>query len=157
MDESQFKNFADKLTNLTLSLQKEVAELKEDTTVNAMHIACLKQSSKENLDNLNDSVQSINSTTHEAVSSLAEEFGKNGTNNYADFLKQLLESDFKNLQFEMIENAKRELLSAKTTEKKKEKNPFLAFLQFITPFLGLITFLLLMLICLKFKLFGKLF
>lgn len=146
-----------KLTNLTLNLQKEVAELKEDTIVNASHIQLMKASSKDNLNDLNSSVNSLNNATNELVSGIEEELNKTSGNNYAEFLKTLLKEDFKALQNEMIEQTKRELLNAKTHAKTKNSNPILSFIQKISPVLSIISFTLLIIICVKFKIFGMLF
>ncbi|MBX7491222.1 hypothetical protein [Helicobacter turcicus] len=156
--DSTNKDFFDKITDLALKLQKEVAELKEDTLVNASHIALLKNSNKEHIEDLNTNLSELNNATSEFVSGVEKEFNKKSGDNYTEFLKSLLKEDFLALQKEMIEDSKREILNAKGGAKAKQKeNILLSFLGFLSPILSLISFSLLMLICVKFKIFGMLF
>lgn len=146
----------ERITNLTLNLQKEVAELKEDTLVNASHIQIIKSSHSDNLNNLNSSVSGIVSSTNEFVEELEQELNKKSGNNYTEFLKSLLKEDFNALQKEMLEEGKREILNAKSSAKKGGENIFFSFLKDISPFLSLSSFILLIVICVKFNLFGML-
>lgn len=146
----------ERITNLTLNLQKEVAELKEDTLVNASHIQIIKNAHSDNLNSLNSSVGNIVSSTSEFVIGLEKELNKNNGNNYAEFLKSLLEEDFNALQKEMLEEGKREILNVKPSAKKNE-SIFFSFLKDISPFLSFFSFILLVIICIKFNLFGMLF
>ena len=148
----------ERITNLTLNLQKEVAELKEDTLVNASHIQIIKSSHSDNLNNLNSSVSGIVSSTNEFVEELEQELNKKSGNNYTEFLKSLLAEDFNALQKEMLEEGKREILNAKSSAKKSGggENIFFSFLKDISPFLSLFSFILLIIICIKFNLFGML-
>lgn len=87
------------LVTLTLSLQNEVKELKEDTIVNAQHLNALKQKSMNGLNVVNSRLgEHINNVSEmtEVVVDIAQEKEEN---DYATFSKNLLESDFKALQF----------------------------------------------------------
>ena len=66
--------------------------------------------------------------------------------------------DFNALQKEMLEDGKREILNAKSSAKKSGggENIFFSFLKDISPFLSLFSFILLVIICIKFNLFGML-
>lgn len=150
------KELLGKIADLTMALQKEVAELKEDTLVNASHIQIIKNSHKDKMNDLNTSVSDLNNATIEIVNGIEDEFSKTSGTNYTEFLKALLQEDFKALQNEAIEQSKREILAMNKGSKKKE-NAFMAFLSFISPFLSVFSFVLLLVICVKFKLFGMLF
>ena len=143
------------LTTLTMDLQKEVAELKEDTLLNATHIALVKNSHKDKISTLNDSLIDINKNTSELANSVDEEFSKTGLDNYTEFLKSLLKQDFKALQNEAIEQTKRELLGTKAKATKSNENAVFSFLKTLSPVLSIISFTLI--ICVKFKIFGMLF
>lgn len=147
----------DKSINLTLALQKEVGELKEDSLVNASHILLLKNSSRDRIKELNSNMNELSDVTNELVDGLEEEFKQNQTDNYTNFLKSLLEEDFKALQNEAIEQAKRELLNTKPSGVKKQENIIFSFFKMISPMLSIVSFILLLIICIKFKLFGVLF
>lgn len=69
--------------------------------------------------------------------------------NYASFLKSLLESDFKALQSEMLEESKREILNAKTSNNTKGSFSF----GIIFNILSLVSFVLIVFISVKYKLF----
>lgn len=118
----------ERITNLALNLQKEVAELKEDTLVNASHIQIIKNAHSDNLNNLNSNVGNIVSSTSEFVIGLEKELSKNSGNNYTEFLKSLLKEDFNALQKEMLEEGKREILNAKSSAKKAEVEKIYFFL-----------------------------
>ncbi len=156
MEQTEIDKLLERITNLTLNLQKEVAELKEDTLVNASHIQIIKSSHSDNLNNLNSSVSGIVSSTNEFVEELEQELNKKSGNNYTEFLKSLLAEDFNALQKEMLEEGKREILNAKSSAKKSGggENIFFSFLKDISPFLSLFSFILLIIICIKFNLFG---
>ena len=158
MEQTEIDKLLERITNLTLNLQKEVAELKEDTLVNASHIQIIKSSHSDNLNNLNNSVSGIVSSTNEFVEELEQELNKKSGNNYTEFLKSLLAEDFNALQKEMLEEGKREILNAKSSAKKSGggENIFFSFLKDISPFLSLFSFILLVIICIKFNLFGML-
>lgn len=158
MEQTEIDKLLERITNLTLNLQKEVAELKEDTLVNASHIQIIKSSHSDNLNNLNSSVSGIVSSTNEFVEELEQELNKKSGNNYTEFLKSLLAEDFNALQKEMLEEGKREILNAKSSAKKSGggENIFFSFLKDISPFLSLFSFILLIIICVKFNLFGML-
>ena len=113
MEKTEIDKLLERITNLTLNLQKEVAELKEDTLVNASHIQIIKSSHSDNLNNLNNSVSGIVSSTNEFVEELEQELNKKSGDNYTEFLKSLLADDFNALQKEMLEDGKREILNAK--------------------------------------------
>lgn len=151
------QEFMEKSTNLVLALQQEVGELKEDTLLNASHIQLIKESHKDKLNDLNSSMSKLNETTGELVNGLEEELTQTQTNNYIEFLKILLNEDFKALQSEMLEQAKRELLNAKSQKNKKQENIIISFIKAISPALSMASFILLIVICFKFKLFGALF
>lgn len=157
-EKHEIDKLLERITNLTLNLQKEVAELKEDTLVNASHIQIIKSSHSDNLNNLNSSVSGIVSSTNEFVEELEQELNKKSGNNYTEFLKSLLVEDFNALQKEMLEEGKREILNAKSSAKKSGggENIFFSFLKDISPFLSLFSFILLIIICIKFNLFGML-
>lgn len=157
-EKHEIDKLLERITNLTLNLQKEVAELKEDTLVNASHIQVIKNTHSDNLNNLNSNVGNIVSSTSEFVIGLEKELSKNSGNNYAEFLKSLLKEDFNALQKEMLEEGKREILNAKSSAKKGGggENIFVSFLKDISPFLSLSSFILLIIICVKFNLFGML-
>ncbi|WP_276950750.1 hypothetical protein [Helicobacter rodentium] len=157
-EKHEIDKLLERITNLTLNLQKEVAELKEDTLVNASHIQIIKSSHSDNLNNLNSSVSGIVSSTNEFVEELEQELNKKSGNNYTEFLKSLLAEDFNALQKEMLEEGKREILNAKSSAKKSGggENIFFSFLKDISPFLSLFSFILLIIICIKFNLFGML-
>lgn len=142
-----------RLSHLVFTLQKEVKELKEDTLINAQHLSMLKRLSNKSINTLNDEVKSHLTETENFVSSLEKENEKNGTNNYASFIKTLLSEDFSKKQNELLEELKREF-NTKGKEKKKQSTSLLPKISFI---LSLISFSLLMLICVKFKLFSVLF
>ena len=156
MEQTEIDKLLERITNLTLNLQKEVAELKEDTLVNASHIQIIKSSHSDNLNNLNSSVSGIVSSTNEFVEELEQELNKKSGNNYTEFLKSLLAEDFNALQKEMLEEGKREILNAKSSAKKSGggENIFFSFLNDISSFLSLFSFILLIIICIKFNLFG---
>ncbi|EFR47522.1 hypothetical protein HW260_03140 [Helicobacter cinaedi] len=127
--EQEYKDKIEKLnsdlTKLTLDLQKEVKELKEDTLVNG------------HIDN-----------TANMSFALAEISEEQESSNYEKFLKTLLESDFKALQQEMIEETKRELLTKKVS--KNQQGGFK--IGMIFNLFGLLSFLLTLWICAKYKL-----
>lgn len=137
------------LTNLTLSLQKEVAELKEDTLVNAQHIKSLKQKSQRNISVVNDKLKEHIDLTGDLVEELEKEEQANENNDYMIFLKTLLESDFKALQNEAIEQTKREILNVK---KSPAKNTGFNF-GIVFNAISVISFVLIIAICFKYKLF----
>lgn len=147
------KDLNEKLSNLVFTLQKEVAELKEDTIINAQHLYMLKRLSSKSINTLNDELKSTVESTGEFVSSLEKENEKNGTNNYQALIKELLTQDFSKKQNELLEELKREL-NTKGKEKKSTSSSSLTKISFI---LSLISFSLLMLIVVKFKLFSVLF
>lgn len=147
------KDLNEKLSNLVFTLQKEVAELKEDTIINAQHLYMLKRLSSKSINTLNDELKSTVESTGEFVSSLEKENEKNGTNNYQALIKELLIQDFSKKQNELLEELKREL-NTKGKEKKSTSSSSLTKISFI---LSLISFSLLMLIIVKFKLFSVLF
>lgn len=154
-EKHEIDKLLERITNLALNLQKEVAELKEDTLVNASHIQIIKNAHSDNLNNLNSNVGNIVSSTSEFVIGLEKELSKNSGNNYTEFLKSLLKEDFNALQKEMLEEGKREILNAKPSP-NKSGNIFFSFLKGISPFLSLFSFILLIIICVKFNLFGML-
>lgn len=127
-EKHEIDKLLERITNLTLNLQKEVAELKEDTLVNASHIQIIKSSHSDNLNNLNSSVSGIVSSTNEFVEELEQELNKKSGNNYTEFLKSLLAEDFNALQKEMLEEGKREILNAKSSAKKVEAEKIYFFL-----------------------------
>lgn len=147
------KDLNEKLSNLVFTLQKEVAELKEDTIINAQHLYMLKRLSSKSINTLNDELKSTVESTGEFVSSLEKENEKNGTNNYQALIKELLTQDFSKKQNELLEELKREL-NTKGKEKKSTSSSSLTKISFILSF---ISFSLLMLIVVKFKLFSVLF
>lgn len=147
------KDLNEKLSNLVFTLQKEVAELKEDTIINAQHLYMLKRLSSKSINTLNDELKSTVESTGEFVSSLEKENEKNGTNNYQALIKELLTQDFSKKQNDLLEELKREL-NTKGKEKKSTSSSSLTKISFI---LSLISFSLLMLIIVKFKLFSVLF
>lgn len=158
LEKPEIDKLLERITNLTLNLQKEVAELKEDTLVNASHIQIIKSSHSDNLNNLNNSVSGIVSSTSEFVDELSEELNKKSGDNYTEFLKSLLADDFNALQKEMLEDGKREILNAKSNTKKSGGggNIFFSFIKDMSPFISLVSFILLMIICFKFNIFGML-
>lgn len=134
------------LVTLTLSLQNEVRELKEDTIVNAQHLNALKQKSMTGLNVVNSRLgEHINNVSEmtEVVVDIAQEKEEN---NYATFLKNLLESDFKALQYEMLEEAKREMLNVKAPQTSKNK------FGIVFNVLSIVSFVLIAVICVKYKL-----
>lgn len=147
------KDLNEKLSNLVFTLQKEVAELKEDTIINAQHLYMLKKLSSKSINTLNDELKSTVESTGEFVSSLEKENEKNGTSNYQALIKELLTQDFSKKQNDLLEELKREL-NTKGKEKKSTSSSSLTKISFI---LSLISFSLLMLIIVKFKLFSVLF
>lgn len=147
------KDLNEKLSNLVFTLQKEVAELKEDTIINAQHLYMLKRLSSKSINTLNDELKSTVESTGEFVSSLEKENEKNGTSNYQALIKELLTQDFSKKQNDLLEELKREL-NTKGKEKKSTSSSSLTKISFI---LSLISFSLLMLIIVKFKLFSVLF
>lgn len=155
--EMEMKDFYNKTANLIVALQKEVGELKEDTLVNASHIHLLKNSSKDRIKELNSNMNELNEVTNELVDGLEQELKENKTDNYTKFLKSLLEEDFKALQNEAIEEVKRELLNTKAQKNKKQENIIISFCKMISPVLSIVSFILLITICVKFKLFGIFF
>lgn len=156
MQTKELENLLERITNLTINLEKEVAELKEDTIVNASHIHLIEVSNKDKLNNMHSSMKQINDATNEFVNDLEKEMSNIQTDNYTDFLKTLLKEDFIALQKEMLEDTKRELLNS-TNKTTKNENLISSFLKHISPVLSIVSFVLLIIICMKFKLFGMLF
>lgn len=153
-DDKEFYDKVEKLNeslaNLTLELQNEVKELKEDTLVNAQHIHALKEKHIKSLGVVNDSLKAHIDNTGEMAGELAEAHREKEENDYTSFLKELLSSDFKALQTDMIEETKRELISVKKPPKKSKGggNPF----NTIANLLSFISFAFLVIICIKYKL-----
>lgn len=139
----------EQLTELTLALQKEVKELKEDTLVNAQHIKVLKQKNINNLGIVNDRLKEHIDVTADLAEDLGQMSEEKENNNYASFLKSLLESDFKALQNEMLEESKREILNAKTSSNTKGSFSF----GIIFNILSLVSFVLIVFISVKYRLF----
>lgn len=139
----------EQLTELTLALQKEVKELKEDTLVNAQHIKVLKQKNINNLGIVNDRLKEHIDVTADLAEDLGQMSEEKENNNYAIFLKSLLESDFKALQNEMLEESKREILNAKTSSNTKGSFSF----GIIFNILSLVSFVLIVFISVKYRLF----
>lgn len=139
----------EQLTELTLALQREVKELKEDTLVNAQHIKVLKQKNIKNLGVVNDKLKEHIDATADLAEDLGQMSEEKENNNYASFLKSLLESDFKALQSEMLEESKREILNAKTSNNTKGSFSF----GIIFNILSLVSFVLIVFILVKYKLF----
>ena len=139
----------EQLTELTLALQKEVKELKEDTLVNAQHIKVLKQKNIKNLGVVNDKLKEHIDATADLAEVLGQMSEEKENNNYASFLKSLLESDFKALQSDMLEESKREILNAKTSNHTKGSFSF----GIIFNILSLVSFVLIDFISVKYKLF----
>ncbi|BAM12549.1 hypothetical protein HCN_1339 [Helicobacter cinaedi PAGU611] len=150
--EQEYKDKIEKLnsdlTKLTLDLQKEVKELKEDTLVNAQHIKILKTKNTNNLNTMNENLKRHIDNTANMSFALAEISEEQESSNYEKFLKTLLESDFKALQQEMIEETKRELLTKKVS--KNQQGGFK--IGMIFNLFGLLSFLLTLWICAKYKL-----
>lgn len=77
----------EQLTELTLALQREVKELKEDTLVNAQHIKVLKQKNIKNLGVVNDKLKEHIDATADLAEDLGQMSEEKENNNYASFLK----------------------------------------------------------------------
>ena len=150
--ETEYKEKIEKLgnalTKLTLDLQKEVKELKEDTLVNAAHIKTLKTKHTKSINIVNNKLKEHVDNAEQMSESLAEISEEQEGNNYEKFLKSLLESDFKALQQKMLEEAKREILAKKPITKAQRRfNIGIIFNTF-----GVAGFLLVLWICVKYKL-----
>lgn len=140
----------EKLVNLIFHMQKEVAELKEDTLVNAQHIKIIKNKNEKNISVVNDKLKEhINLTSNFVEELEKEEEVNNNNNDYTTFLKTLLESDFKALQNEAIEQTKREILNVKKSPAKDTGFNF----GIVFNAISVISFVLIIAICFKYKLF----
>lgn len=117
----KIEKLGDALTKLTLDLQKEVKELKEDTLVNAAHIKTLKTKHTKSINVINNKLKEHVDNAGQMSESLAEINEEQEGSNYENFLKSLLESDFKALQQEMLKEAKREILAKKPIVKAQGK------------------------------------
>lgn len=144
----KIEKLGDALTKLTLDLQKEVKELKEDTLVNAVHIKTLKTKHTKSINVVNNKLKEHVDESEQMCNQLAEISEEQEGSNYENFLKSLLESDFKALQQEMLEEAKREILAKKPITKAQRRfNIGVIFNAF-----GVVGFLLVLWICVKYKL-----
>lgn len=149
LNQSKINELNERMTNLVIALQEQVKELKEDTLLNAQHIKVLKDKHQKETEKINDTLKDHIDNTSQLVEQASEMSEQNETNNYTDFLKTLLESDFKAEQTKIIENTKRELLGAKSS---KKNNDIFATIAPITNLLGLVAFVLVFIICYKYKL-----
>ncbi|RDU61492.1 hypothetical protein [Helicobacter sp. MIT 14-3879] len=141
----------EQLVNLTLSLQNEVKELKEDTLVNAQHINVLKQKNLKNLNIVNAKLKEHIDNTDDLAQNLANTAIQKENNDYTYFLKSLLESDFKALQNEMLENTKREILNHQSSNSYHTKNSL--NLTTLCNVLSIISFIAIIVITVKYRLF----
>lgn len=146
------ENLNNQLSNLVFTLQKEVKNLKEDTIVNAQHLNMLKRLSAKSINSLNDEVRTHLQSTGEFVAELEKDSEANETNNYASLIKTLLNEDFAKKQNEIIEELKRQF--SQKPQKVKNTSSWLSKVSFV---LSLVSFSILVLICIKFKLFSQLF
>lgn len=138
------------LTDLILKLQNEVKDLKEDTICNAQHLQSLKEKNNDiNHKILNNSNNQIKSTIN-FVKDLQQENENNSSNNYADFIKELITNDFKALQNEIVESVKRE--ESRNSKKVKAQTPMSAAIALI---LSIVCFVVLLVIIIKFKLISQ--
>lgn len=142
----------ERLSNLVFTLQKEVKNLKEDTLINAQHLSMFKKMSAKSINNLNKEVETHLQATGDFIGNLESENEKNNADNYSTFIKTLLSEDFAKKQNEMIEELKREF--HQKPQKTKSTNSFLTKVSFT---LSLVSFSLLMFICIKFQIFSQLF
>ncbi|TNB59114.1 hypothetical protein FDR72_08815 [Campylobacter helveticus] len=142
----------EELSKLVFTLQKEVKNLKEDTLVNAQHLYMFKKLNTKSINTLNDEMDTHLKATTEFVENLGIENEKNNADNYSAFINTLLTEDFAKKQNEVIEELKREF----NAKPKITKNKY-SFLVKFSFALSLASFSLLMLICVKFRLFSQLF
>ncbi|EAL3926896.1 hypothetical protein A0044_07110 [Campylobacter upsaliensis] len=142
----------ERLSNLVFTLQKEVKNLKEDTLINAQHLSMFKKMSAKSINNLNKEVETHLQATGDFIGNLESENEKNNADNYSSFIKTLLSEDFAKKQNEMIEELKRKF--HQKPQKTKSTNSFLTKVSFT---LSLVSFSLLMIICMKFQIFSQLF
>lgn len=145
----KLEKFNNQITEMILDLKNEINIVRDDTLFNASYIKKIKDEYASKINVINNALkEQINDNIN-----IYEELNENnGSQNYAEFLKKLLESDFKNLQNQMIEDSKREILNLKQNKKIKTKNNNFN-IGIIFNILGLFGFIFSLLIILKYKLF----
>ena len=153
-ENSSEKALLDKIADLTLALQKEVKELKEDTCVNAYHIKEIKEKHEKNLRTLNSDISKTATSLGDFSEHIETTINENGANNYTEFLKSLLQNDFKSMQNEAIEELKRTMGSKRSDKQKKNSIPFIYKLG---SFLGIFSTASLIYIIVKFQWLKHLF
>lgn len=155
-DFSKLKNEVEKLNeatnktmDLSLALQKKISDLQEDSFINAQHIQVIKNTHQSHIEKTQSILKKHIVDTDNFVVELAEEDAKKGVDNYANFIKELLASDFKALQNETLEEIKRQFI--KNKGKKLESNKGSKF-NIIFNAMSLISFIFLVYLCFKYKL-----
>lgn len=155
MEDKTYQEKLEKLNEdlvlITLELQKEVSELKEDTFLNALHIKKLKEGSGKNFENIENCMETHIKDTSEMIEDVFTESENQENKDYAKFLKELLDSDFRATQAEMIENAKREILNMKNSATKSKNSKFDSRIIFNA--MSVISFVLILFISIKYKIF----
>lgn len=139
-----------KVIDLNLTLQKKVADLQDDTLLNAKHINLLKTSNVEYMDKNTTVIKEQLKSNIALVEGLEEDTEKKSANNYTKFIKSLLESDFKAIQNELVEDVRRQFTKNKgKTIQQKQGN---SKINIVFNIMSLVSFVFLVYICFKYNL-----
>lgn len=131
-----------------------IDELKQDVFLNAQQIQSVKKHFEEHLKSLNKDNKDLANGAKDVIGALKDSVENVNNESYGNFLVKLLKEDFNAKQQDEIANIRRELSSS--IPKKSKENPIFSFIKFITPTLSIFSFVLLMFICFKFKIFAQL-
>lgn len=146
------KTLNDKLIEYITKIQKANAELREDNLLNAMHIKQLRDKFNKAYNGLNDGLVQTNKNCDEFSQDLEIKFSESGQDNYAKFIKELLNNDFIAMQKSMAEDIKREVGLTSTVHKPKSN-----LISNISLVFSVLSFIFLLLLNFKFNLLSQLF
>lgn len=139
-----------KAIDLNLTLQKKVSDLNEDTFLNAKHINLLKTGNVEYMDKNNTILKEQLKSNIALVEGLEEDTEKKSANNYTKFIKSLLESDFKAIQNELVEDVRRQFTKNKGKPIQQKQSG--SKINIIFNIMSLVSFVFLVYICFKYNL-----
>lgn len=159
IDLDKLKNEVEKLNlatnktmDLSLALQKKVSDLQEDSFLNAQHINAIKSTHQMHIDKTQTILKKHITDTDNFIVELAEEDTKKGVDNYTNFIKGLLTSDFKALQNETLEEVKRQFTKNKGKKPSESKGNKGFSFNIIFNLMSLASFIFLIYLCMKYKL-----
>lgn len=141
-----------KTMDLSLALQKKVSDLQEDSFLNAQHIQVIKNTHQMHIDKTQSVLKKHIADTDNFIVEFAEEDTKKGVDNYTNFIKSLLTSDFKALQNETLEEVRRQFTKNKGKKPSESKSNKGFSFNIIFNIMSLVSFIFLIYLCMKYKL-----